>query len=995
MTLLIGITAAPAAPPAAQKDLPVPDFACLHEGFKWWYPTFSVACSQADLIQWASNRGTTLSMLSPVPPVLPDGSLAQGTYRAPNGDLALFARFAGDTFLPIPYRTRAEVRAVYLASMGVDEVLAASPPTLAAAPGPCDPVFGMALLGTVPTAFSGSVRLYRQCATNPSGPYSGKSILYTEGHGGSFLDTGADFVQWLSSLGFDVYLADMPLYGTNQGDPAALVLDHEDYVLHERAPVSPLWTEMLAPQMAIIDFIRARSSGPLGVAGRSGGAMLANGIGTIHPSVDYVLSIASATPHSMRLGSVFGPFDLGDWEQWSPRTYAVVGHEELIRSAGRLGGVFAFSGQDPCCFRVAPGDGFYEWVTVPPSDGRTIALAVDPAHADHSLSEAQKPAVLAFLDGVMSAPHLAVTLAGSGQGFVTSSPDAIDCLSACGATFAPGTQVTLTATAEGPASVFAGWSGACTGTGACVVTMNASMSVIATFNIATMPLTIEKAGTGTGLVASTPAGIECGATCATNFALGTLVTLTASPDSGSVFQGWSGACSGVSACAVTMDAAKSLTATFGALNTLTVTKSGAGSGSVSSSPAGIDCGSVCAASFVMGENVALTATPAVNSIFDGWSGACTGTGACVVTVDAAKSVSATFSLTQLGLAIAKAGNGAGNVTSSPAGLDCGAACFRVFEPGTMVTLTATSDPNHIFGGWTGGGCSGTGPCVVTLLAATQVTAAFIDPPATVRLANLSTRGQVLSGSDVLISGFVIGGNQPKTIVMTVAGPSLIDHGVTSPLMNPMITLVRMSDNTVIGNNDDWQFQTNPQDLARIQASGFAPANAFEPAIIATLPPGAYTAIVQGVGVTATGIGLVGLYEVDNPHMPLINISTRGQVRTGNNAMIAGFIIHGIGEQRVVITVAGPSLSGAGIPNPLANPHLTIVRSSDGAVIATNDNWQVQADPSHVGLIQSVGFAPANSLEPAVYLSLPPGAYTAIVQGVGGIGVGLVGVYAVQ
>jgi hypothetical protein len=255
-----------------------------------------------------------------------------------------------------------------------------------------------------------------------------------------------------------------------------------------------------------------------------------------------------------------------------------------------------------------------------------------------------------------------------------------------------------------------------------------------------------------------------------------------------------------------------------------------------------------------------------------------------------------------------------------------------------------------------------------------------------RLSNLSTRAQVLTGNDVAIGGLVIGGGASKTVVVSVAGPSLATSGITNPLLNPTLTLVRSADNAVLATNDNWQSAPN---VAAIQASGFAPNSPLEPAILATLPPGAYTAIVQGAA-GATGVGLIGIFEVDHPEVPLVNISTRAKVLTGNDVMIAGFIVQGATAQNVVVNVAGPSLASAGITNPLANPTLTLVRSSDNAVIATNDNWGSAANAAQ---IQASGFAPNNSLEPAIMMSLPPGAYTAIVQGAGGgTGVALVGVF---
>jgi alpha-tubulin suppressor-like RCC1 family protein len=265
-----------------------------------------------------------------------------------------------------------------------------------------------------------------------------------------------------------------------------------------------------------------------------------------------------------------------------------------------------------------------------------------------------------------------------------------------------------------------------------------------------------------------------------------------------------------------------------------------------------------------------------------------------------------------------------------------------------------------------------------------------NPP---RLANISTRGKVLTGEDVMIAGFVIEGSTPKTVVINAAGPSLSAYGVANPLANPTMTLVRSADNSVIAVNDDWQNQS-ADNVTAIQNSGFKPNHALEPAIIATLGPGAYTAVVSGVG-SGTGVSLVGVFEVDRPTVPLVNISTRGKVQTGEDVMIAGIIIQGTAAQNVVINVAGPYLSNFGVAGPLANPQLTLVRSSDNAVIATNDNWQTQANPAHVAAIQATGKQPNNPLEPAIIATLPPGAYTAIVSGVGGgTGVAVVGVFRV-
>ena len=261
------------------------------------------------------------------------------------------------------------------------------------------------------------------------------------------------------------------------------------------------------------------------------------------------------------------------------------------------------------------------------------------------------------------------------------------------------------------------------------------------------------------------------------------------------------------------------------------------------------------------------------------------------------------------------------------------------------------------------------------------------PPNPPRLGNISTRMQVLTGNDVMIGGFVIGGSEPKTVVVRARGPSLVPFGITNALANPTLQLVRSSDQAPIGFNDDWQADFN---AAGISASGFAPSNPLESAILMTLAPGAYTAIVRGSG-GGTGVGIVEVFEVDALTAPLVNISTRGQVLTGNDVMIGGFVIQGAGPQTVVVRARGPSLIPFGITNALANPRLQLVRSSDQVTVATNDDWALALDAA---AIAASGFAPSNPLEAAILVTLNPGAYTAIVTGVGNsTGVGIIEVFA--
>jgi uncharacterized repeat protein (TIGR02543 family) len=176
--------------------------------------------------------------------------------------------------------------------------------------------------------------------------------------------------------------------------------------------------------------------------------------------------------------------------------------------------------------------------------------------------------------------------------------------------------------------------------------MSANKAVTATF--AKRSLTVAKAGSGSGTVTSSVGAISCGATCSDFYDNGTSVTLTATPATGSTFTGWTGDCAGTGTCTLTMSADHSATATFTAAvvappkHTLTVTKAGTGSGSITSAPGAISCGATCSASYDDGTSVTLTATPATGSSFTGWSGDCSGTGTCTLTMSADHSATATF-----------------------------------------------------------------------------------------------------------------------------------------------------------------------------------------------------------------------------------------------------------------------------------------------------------------------------------------------------------------
>jgi hypothetical protein len=319
-----------------------------------------------------------------------------------------------------------------------------------------------------------------------------------------------------------------------------------------------------------------------------------------------------------------------------------------------------------------------------------------------------------------------VVRGGAASGTVASTPAGIDCGATCAGQYAPGTVVTLTATPAAGA-VFTGWGGACSGTlTSCSITLNASAAVNADFGVAQYAVTVAVSGNGTGSVTSAPGGITCPGACTTTVAHGSALVLTAAPQAGSTFLGWSGgACTGTGTCSVTVTSPLTINASFALNNSLVVTKAGNGAGGVTSSPAGINCGADCSEAYTAGTVVALTATPQVGSTFTGWSGAgCTGTGACSVTMTMSEMVTATFTLNQYVITVAKNGTGTGTVTSSPAGITCGADCTETVNHGSMTTLTAAAAAGSTFTGWSGGGCTGTGTCTITATATTTVTATF-------------------------------------------------------------------------------------------------------------------------------------------------------------------------------------------------------------------------------------------------------------------------------
>jgi hypothetical protein len=265
-------------------------------------------------------------------------------------------------------------------------------------------------------------------------------------------------------------------------------------------------------------------------------------------------------------------------------------------------------------------------------------------------------------------------------------------------------------------------------------------------------------------------------------------------------------------------------------------------------------------------------------------------------------------------------------------------------------------------------------------------------PAT-HITNISSRAFVQTGNNVMIGGFIIEGAGPKTVILRAIGPELVTppFNIPNALGDPTLELHNGS-GALIARNDNWQTTViggiiAASQVSAIQNSGHAPTQPTESAIVATLQPGNYTAIVRGVN-NSIGIALVEVYDISpNATSILGNISTRGFVQTGNNVMIGGFIVEGTGPKRVILRAIGPELSAPpfNLPNALANPTLELHNGS-GALIARNDNWQTTViggiiAASQVSAIQNSGHAPTQPSEPGIIATLSPGNYTAIVRGV--------------
>jgi len=248
--------------------------------------------------------------------------------------------------------------------------------------------------------------------------------------------------------------------------------------------------------------------------------------------------------------------------------------------------------------------------------------------------------------------------------------------------------------------------------------------------------------------------------------------------------------------------------------------------------------------------------------------------------------------------------------------------------------------------------------------------------------------RVETGNNVGIGGFIITGTAPKHLLLRAIGPSLTQFGIPDALADPVLEL--HGPGTFVTITDDY-WRDDPVQEAAILATGIPPTNYLESAIDTTLNPGAYTALVRGKNNTS-GVALIEVSDLSQAVLSkLANISTRAFVSTGDNIVIAGFLLgsHN-GNDRIVVRGIGPSLTAFGVLNGLANPTLEL-RDNNGGLLLANDDWQ--DDPAQAVELTAAGLALTNPLESGTAMTRPPGSYTALLAGLNsGIGLGLVEVY---
>jgi len=252
--------------------------------------------------------------------------------------------------------------------------------------------------------------------------------------------------------------------------------------------------------------------------------------------------------------------------------------------------------------------------------------------------------------------------------------------------------------------------------------------------------------------------------------------------------------------------------------------------------------------------------------------------------------------------------------------------------------------------------------------------------ATSRIVNISTRGFVGTGDDVLIGGFVIKGTEPKKVLIRALGPSLASKDVSGALNNPYLYVVNQVTGVQVAVNTSWESPIDSEDISPIIGDPiFAPGDPKDAAMILTLEPGDYSAVVADEG-GQTGIALIEVNEFDSvEETRLKNISTRGFVGTGDDVLIGGFVVKGTEPIRVLVRALGPSLASKGVSGALNNPYLYVVNQVTGVQVAVNTSWESPIDSDDISEIEGDAlFEPGNPKDAAMILTLEPGDYSAVV-----------------
>jgi hypothetical protein len=324
-------------------------------------------------------------------------------------------------------------------------------------------------------------------------------------------------------------------------------------------------------------------------------------------------------------------------------------------------------------------------------------------------------------------------------------------------------------------------------------------------------------------------------------------------------------------------------------------------------------------------------------------------------------------------------------SATPPALNTGLA-FQLSCPNAVVAPTPTATP-------TATPSSTPTPTPVVLPTATPSPSASATPSASPtprpprprQLLNIATRLRVQTDENVLIGGVIVTGTNPKRVIIRAVGPSLA--GVFEGALSDT-TLELYQGDTLLAENDNWK----DTQQAAVEATTIPPNHELESAIVYTLQPGFYTAVMSGKD-RATGIGVIEVYDLDQEaSSQLANIASRGFVEAGDSVMIGGLIVGGNGTEnaRILLRAVGPSLGKAGVDGALQDPTLEL-RDANGEVLRENDNWQ----DSQQAEVEATTIPPSDAAESAILASLPAGNYTAIVRGKNdSSGVGVVEVYNV-